>query len=46
MRRVRQDDQVQILAGKDRGQRGPVRRGQGLVNFGRPARIPKNNYFP
>ena len=24
MRRVRQDDQVQILAGKDRGQRGPV----------------------
>ena len=25
MRRIRQDDQVQILAGKDRGQRGPVR---------------------
>jgi large subunit ribosomal protein L24 len=25
MRRVRQDDQVQILSGKDRGQRGPVR---------------------
>ncbi len=25
MRRVRQDDTVQILTGKDRGQRGPVR---------------------
>ncbi|HJN93478.1 MAG TPA: 50S ribosomal protein L24, partial [Dehalococcoidia bacterium] len=25
MRRIRQDDTVQILTGKDRGQRGPVR---------------------
>ena len=32
MRRVRQDDQVQILTGKDRGQRGAVREVLGQRN--------------
>ena len=32
MRRIRQDDTVQILTGKDRGQRGPVREVLGQRN--------------